>query len=164
MPLFDDDFHPGISDFDIGMRAKPGFQFDIPKFNDSEWNDLKKQARSNPDAVIESCKKQMTKQEQFYESLLKQLSEISASASASAEAAKKQAESSCSQAKSAQKQAEASAVSTCASKSQAESAHKIANRSDKLSIIAIIISALSLLFQYVSVHQQIISFFQPLKN
>ena len=145
----------GISGLNMGLRVKPGLQIDIPTIDEQMWERLKEQAHSDPDAAIESCKKQVElTQGQFFAAMINQmndlnerLTKISESSEQSAKAAALQAESSAKSASAAESMAKSSAQSAAAEASAKDSARQT-KICISLTVMSLIVSVFGVVAQY----------------
>ena len=146
----------GISGLNMGLRVKPGLQIDIPTIDEQMWERLKEQAHSDPDAAIESCKKQVElTQGQFFAAMINQmndlnerLTKISESSEQSAKAAALQAESSAKSASAAESMAKSSDQSDAAAEASAKDSARQTKICISLTVMSLIVSVFGVVAQY----------------
>ena len=139
----------GISGLNMGLRVKPGLQIDIPTIDEQMWERLKEQAHSDPDAAIESCKKQVElTQGQFFAAMINQMNDLNERLTKISESSALQAESSAKSASAAESMAKSSAQSAAAAEASAKDSARQTKICISLTVMSLIVSVFGVVAQY----------------
>ena len=139
----------GISGLNMGLRVKPGLQIDIPTIDEQMWERLKEQAHSDPDAAIESCKKQVElTQGQFFAAMINQMNDLNERLTKISESSEQSAKAAAKSASAAESMAKSSAQSAAAAEASAKDSARQTKICISLTVMSLIVSVFGVVAQY----------------